>query len=300
MGWFTALLFGLVCLLSGSLWLLPMDEGSPAVELLQLVLVSIVAFVVISVASLRKGGATQVVDRASWRLALSGVGAVCVPTLLLWFGRPYLNSVMAVATQVSVPVVVAVALAASSEGGDLQRRLTPSLVSLAGALLILPVALPVGSTGWTGLACYMAAAGCSGVFSIVCHREMTRVSRASALLTVAGANIIGLAAFAAVLLSVTATWRDAWSAITLPSLLPLTARSLSTIGVLILLRRLSPLAIASRFIFIPLVATAEAFFLLHLPLSPRACLGAALMLTGGAACLRQDFEQDASTAMSLR
>ena len=300
MGWPAAVSFGLVCLLFGSLWLLPMDEVSPAVELFRLALGSIASFSVISLVCLGTRSAAQVGSRATWRLALSGVGALGVPALLLWFGRQSLSSVMAVATQVSVPVVVAVASATISEDSDLQNRLIPGLVGLAGALLILPVALPGSSRGWTGLACYVAAAGCSGVFSIVCHREMRRVSLASALRTVAGANAIVFGVFTGVWLVATATWREAWSAVTPSGLLSLATESLGAIGVLVLLRLLSPLAVATRFIFVPLVATVEAFFLLHIPPSPRAGFGAVLMLLGGAACLRTNVEPGSSTEMSLR
>ncbi len=297
---FAAVSFGLVCLLSGSLWLLPVEERSPTAELSGFGLSSIVSFALIRIVCSRKRDAVQRAGSVHWRLALSGLAAIAAPTVMLWIGRHNLSSVMAVATQVGVPVVVAVATATLGAGGELQNQLLPSLVGLAGALLILPVALPQSSTGWTGLACYVAAAGCSGVGSIFCHREMTRVSPTQALLTVAGANAVCFIGFAVVWLLVTGSWHDALPSITLSGSLSIAAQSVSMAGITLLLRALSPLAFASRFIFIPLLATAEAALFLHLPLSPRAWMGAMLMLLGGVACLRLDSRQASSTTLSLQ
>ena len=295
-----AISFGLVCFLSGSLWLMPTVEVTQTAELFQFALSGTLSFALLGlVCSFGKDDSREI-SQTHWRLALSGVGTVATPTLLLWIGRHNLSSVMAVASQVSVPVVVAIATATIGAGSELQTQLIPSLIGLTGALLILPVALPGSATGWIGLACYGAAAACSGMSSILCHQEMTRVSPRRALLTVAGANAIVLSVFAAVWIIVTATWHEAFATLSVPSLLSMAAQSISMAGVLLILRALSPLAFASRFIFIPLLATVEAFFLLHIPLSPRACLGAALMLLGGAACLRADAAMAPSPRMSLR
>ena len=288
-----------VCLFSGSQWLLPWNEPSPVTELVSLATGATLSALALGLWLQTRGQALRFPDLWSRNLVLSGIGAIGLPAVLLLTGRQQFSSVMAVATQASLPVIVAIASAAIDPGSELQLRLMPALLALAGALLVLPVALPHTPQGWFGFLLYLAAACLSGVSSVFCHREMVRKSRGS-LFVVIVANAGFLSITALVLIAATERGHIVGGLPVRQIFAPIAATAMSLLAVGVLLRMLSPMAAASRLIFSPLIATLEAFTLLHPTLSPRIAIGAALMFLGGLACLDPDRGQVPPRHMSLR
>ncbi len=236
----------------------------------------------------------------NWTLAVSGIGSIGGPTILLLLGRQYFNSLMAVATQTSIPVVVIVATGVLDTGSELQEQIPPALVALAGALLVLPVALPESARGWIGFGLYLASASLAGISSVISHREMTRVSHGTAFFTVAAANTFFFGV-TSLLWPFLTTQRPFFAElISGATLLDTGAALLSFVVIIPLLCLLTPQALASRFVFTPLFAAIEAYALMRPSLSVRTAVGASFMLAGALACLRSDSKSASSTSMSLR
>ncbi len=300
MRWWPTVLFSVVCLLSGSLWLLPSTTPSVSTDLGILVIGAIIsALSVLLVCGVL--AASSIFSRQwNWELALNGIGVLGAPALLLLWGRQHFSSVMAVTIQASIPVVVVIASGVLEERGDAQQKLVPGLIALGGSLLVLPVALPESSQGWAGFGLYLVAACLTGVCSVVCHREMMRVPVAVAIGIPCIANAIFLSVFAIGWLTTTGQWHATMELRSAPNLIAATTVALNVVGVAGLLYLLRPQAAAVRFVFAPLLAAVEAYALMRPTLSLRTVMGALLMLIGGIACLRADREQEASALMSLR
>ncbi len=299
MRWWPTVLFSAVCLLSGSLWLLPSTPPSVSISLGILVVGAVTsALSVLCVCGLF--AATSVFKwQRNWALALSGIGVLGAPALLLLWGRQHFSSVMAVAVQASIPVIVVIASGVLQERADAQQKLVPGLIALGGSLLVLPVALPKSSQGWAGFGLYLIAACLTGVCSVLCHREMIRVPAAVAIGIPCIANAIFLSVFAVCWLTITGQWHATMELRSAPNLIAAITVALNVTGVAGLLYLLRPHAAAVRFVFAPLLAAVEAYALMRPTLSLRTVMGALLMLIGGIACLQADREQEASTLMSL-
>ena len=297
---FPVILLVLVCMVSGLQWLLAWNGLALLRDSSSLALGAILAALVTGLWFSTFGQKVRISDLWSWKLTLSGVGTFGIPALLLLLGRQQFNSVMAVATQASVPVVVAITSGAVQPESELQTQLMPGLAALAGTLLVLPVALPQSSSGWSGFLLYLAAACLSGVSSVFCHREMVRVPHGMGLLFVIVSNAIWLGIVAVLWLSVSAQWQGVRGLYTVQNIELVLMTAVSMIAVAALLQSLPPLATASRVVFAPLITTFEAFVFLRPTVSLRTICGALLMLLGGLACLYADREQRSPGTVSLR
>ena len=299
MRWAPTAVFSAVCVASGSLWLFPTGDQSGPLELCLLTAALLIAALVFWMRSRMRTGSKPKLALWNWNLILSGVGSICAPALLILLGRQQLSSLMAVATLASVPLVVEMTTGIAEQASGGEHHFGPSLTALSGTLLLLPIALPSSSEGWLGLTLYLTAAGLAGVSSVLCHREMARVPRGAAFVTIAVANAIFLAFCTGIWLTVGSQTPTFLELFTVGEFYSLTATTFSLIGVIYLLSCLPPQAIASRFIFAPLIAAVEAAILLRPTLSMRAVVGALLMLAGGVACFRQPSKPESLSSMSL-
>ena len=299
MRWWPTVLFSAICLLSGSLWLLPSTTSSIPVDLGILVVGAISSALSVLFVCVLLTVTPFSLRQWNWTLTFSGIGAFAMPALLLLWGRQLFSSVMAVAIQASIPVIVVIASGALEENGTAQQKMVPGLIALGGSLLVLPVALPESSQGWAGFGLYLIAACLIGVCGVLCHREMTRVPAAVAIGIPCIANAIFLSLFAVCWLTITGQWYATMELRSAPNLIAAITVALNVAGVAGLLYLLRPHAAAVRFVFAPLLAAVEAYALMRPTLSLRTVMGALLMLIGGIACLKADREQEASTLMSL-
>ncbi len=297
--WHSRALLAAVCLISGSMWLLPERDTSPTSELWLLTVSMATATVLIGVLNLRRSGVFFSQQPWRWRLVFSGIGSLGAPALLLFLGRQQLSSVMAVAIQASAPLLVALVINFTSDDSGSQPRLGPGLTALAGVLLVFPVALPASSHGWFGFCLYLGATCLSAASSVICHREMVREPAGRAFFVVAASNALVLLLSVLVCITATSNWPALEVAFSSANLIAITLSAGGLIGVVYLLRTTSPLVVTSRFILAPLIAALEAYVLLRPTLSFRALAGAVLMLIGGFACVRENPEQDTWAGTSL-
>ncbi len=299
MRWIPVTLLLLTCFLSGSQWLLPGSDASFASDLSLFAVGTMLAAIVPVLLEIRSDERTRIFRPGHSKLILSGIGTIGAPTLLLLLGKQQFSSVMAVATQATLPVIVAVVAGAVDPERELQDGLLPALVALAGTLLVLPVALPRSSHGWIGFSLYLAAAALGGLSLVFCHREMIRFPRGVALAVVAGANAVFLGLVAAIWLASTHQWQPLFSQLTAPTLLSVILAAFGVLSLAAMIQLLSPLATASTFVFTPAVATIEAYLFLRPTLSLRTAFGALLMVLGGFACVLAGQRLTASTNRSL-
>ena len=298
MSWRSRGLLAAVCLISGSLWLLPESDTTPALKLCLLTISMVLATVVIGIVVQWRYKISISQHTWTWRLVFSGIGSLSAPALLFLLGRQYLNSVMGVAIQASAPLLVALATGLAGDS-VLQPRLGPGLTALAGLLLVFPVALPESSHGWIGFCLYLGATCLSALSSVACHREMVRVPAGRSFLPVAVGNAAFLFLGACVWMTVTSQWHSLTIAVSTPNVVGNVLSAAGLAGVIWLFRLAPPLAVASRFVLAPLLAALEAYVLLRPTLSFRALAGAILILLGGLACLREDTEENSSASTSL-
>ena len=294
-----AVLFAMVCLLSGSLWLLPDSSLGVSGELATLALGAMTATLTVALLRRLAGQRSSRMQGWSWTLALGGIGSLGAPALLLLMGRQQFSSIMAVAVQAGVPVVVVVVSGVFDEGSDLQQGMVPGLIALGGALLVLPVALPASPGGWLGFGLYLLAAFSTGICSVLCYREMRRVPPLTAVSIVTVANALFLCATAAVWLTITGQWNALRGTGGAPNLIATALTNLDILGVAGLLYLMRPLTLSTRFVFVPALATLEAYALMRPSVSVRTGVGLLLMLGGGLACFRADRLNQSRTDMSL-
>lgn len=300
MRWHSKALLSVICLTSGSTWLLSQNDATPAVELWQLALSAVLATVLISVVRFRHDGIIFSSASLSGVLVVSGVGALGAPAVLFLLGRQQLNSLMATATEASIPLLVAIAVSHMAGGAESRLRLGPGLVAFAGVLLLFPVALPGSWHGWSGLLLYLAACCLAATCSVVCHREMIRLPSSNAVLQVALGNALFLLLSAGIWTALFAQPGVAAPSALMSRSAVIIVGAATLAGVIYLLWLVEPIAAASRFVLTPLVATVEAYVLLRPTLSFRGAAGAMLMLIGALACLREMPEDDPLYATSLR
>ena len=271
----------LLCLMEASLWLLPWPELSGR----QFLGVSAAGFLLLAAAVRRRS--LEAASRSEQiRCIAFGVGAIGVPSLLAFVAQQHLSSVLVVASFAAVPTAVTVAADAVLERkAGAGRNLIPALVGLSGVLLLLPVALPETTRSRWSLALVIGASVFAGAFSVLCHREMRGIgARESAFLVALGNGIVLGAAW---ILTTLAFPGQAEGASPPVLVLRGSLLLLGAAATIWLIRTIQPEALASRFLFVPLIGFLEAYGLMRPTVSTRAGLGAVLILTGGVLLLRR-------------
>ena len=182
----------------------------------------------------------------------------------------------------------------------MQTLLVPALVALTGALLVLPVSLPASTTGWIGFALFVAAAFLHGACGVWCHRVMRTRTFTQSFAEVATVNALFATAIAAVALVQSSERAQTFQEICSPIGLLLVALSCLLAAALFgLLYLAPPMALASRFVLIPLASALEASLLFHPSISVRAAIGASLMLLGAMVCFKQRLVTTTTSGESL-
>src|ERR1700722_13632826 len=152
--------FGVLCVLSGSSWVIP-DGGGLALLERQGLVYGLVGL-----------GASFLARRDAWswggglRLAVVAVGFFGVPMVVVEFARGSVGEMNRSALFAMVPVVVVLAVAMGNEERGARRFLIPALVGLAGLLLLLPLGLTGSLRGQLMLALVAGAVIVVGVASV--------------------------------------------------------------------------------------------------------------------------------------
>ncbi len=292
---------GVLCLLSGSRWLA--DNAYPGAlpileqQALHYLLIGLVAAAALAVR--RRSAKTQSIPWPS--LSAASLLLLGLPAILTELAaRVTTESGPALFALAPLFVVVGVASAGGSIAGSSRARslMMPSLIGLAGALLLLPFKLPSTALGAGLFLTAIAAVVSAAIGSVWMHRLLQHCPLRPALVLLCGVN--------AVFLGVASALHEP---ITLPltalpvELLRAAALDLPQLLLLVwLLRELDPARLSARYLLAPLLTTLEGMAFFRLPVDLRMGAGSVLLLVGGMALLlwKGDDESGRSSSLNLR
>ena len=281
--------FAAVCVLSATSWIVPRVEGLPALEL-QGVRYGLIGLVALLFARgrLRFG-------RVGLRAAAAGVGFFGVPMAVgEWaqFGVPEISKSALFAM---VPVVVVMVVAAGDEEHGVRRLLIPALVGLGGLLLLLPLEFSGSLRGRLMQAMVCLAVVVVGLSSVWLYRLLRGMVLAETLAIVCLSNAAFLLACSAVRGELVWGWSGLASVVSLASLVDV----MEVVLLVWLLREMTPVRFAARYLVIPLLTLLESYVLVQPELTVRVISGVAL-LTAGAGILLFFKAGEEETMLSLR
>jgi drug/metabolite transporter (DMT)-like permease len=291
--------FGLLCLLSSTAWVAE-PFGLSALPSLQRqgLLYGVIGLVALTMSGKKlwsRAGQTR-----RWaQLAAAGLMFFGIPAAAIEFASGSVPDISRSALFAMVPIVVAVAVAASdatsaAEKGA-RRSLAPALVGLGGLLLLLPLNFSNSPRGNAMLALVSVAVVLVGTGSIWLFRLLQGVELAEAVTLVCLPNATFL--LAAGIVAGDAVWSHSSlaSLVSLSSLVDL----LEVLLLLWLTREMPPIRFAARFLVIPLLTVLEGYIVLHPPLTLRIAAGAVLLALGAARLLLMKPAED-DVVLSLR
>jgi drug/metabolite transporter (DMT)-like permease len=290
--------FCCLCLLSASAWA-AMPFGSSALPPLEQLAV---LYLAIGLSALLVSG------RSWWKRMRSRPWAALVIASVMFFGAPALALELASgavpeitrsALFALVPIVVAITTAAVDVGtpgeNGARRSLLPALLGLAGLLLLLPLSFSLSPKGTIMLAILCAAVLLAGISSVWLYRLVQRHQPADAAAMICLSNAFFLLACGQ------AGQTFIWGPSSLVSMISLSTL-VNLIEILLLLwlvRTLSPVRFAARFLIIPLLTVLEAYVLLRPQVTLRIGGGVAALVVGAATLVLANPHRD-EPELSLR
>jgi len=192
-------------------------------------------------------------------------------------------------------VVVAVAMFHQPLAGEefgIGRFFVPALAGFGRALFLLSFRFPLSLREWTMFGAVLVVVVMVGFASVWIYRLLREFGMAEAFAIVCLSNAAFLSLWA--LLS-GESWNGALSLISLPSLYNL----LELVLLVWLLRELSPVRLAARFLLVPLLLVLEGIVILRPALTIRIGAGLALILCS-AGYILFSRRQDSEAALSIR
>ncbi len=272
--------FALLCLLTGSAWIV--DAALPAAlpGALGLLINSAILALVFYLAH------RKLPKFAAQILACAAL-IFSVPGALASLSDGHLSSTTIVLIYTLVPAAT-IFFAAQSTQSELLPNLGPALAGIAGAALILPFALPASTAGTLWLLAMILSALAAAYAALRLHRLLIDAATCPTAALAAAANALiaaPLYAFQRPTL-VLLTWPQALLSETVH--LSITAATL--ILSVRLLRGTDPIAFSTRYLLIPLVTIAEGYFFLH-PHAPWTLPVGAALLAGGSWLLLRNPHQ---------
>jgi len=287
--------FAALCLLVANAWLLPaQSDVSPAGQIFFYGVIGLAALL----SSWRQLWARRKRQGTGWLLATAGASVLLLglsAALNAW-GRETLSDVNRAALFGLTPFVVVVVAAGSEtlsrDEPGVRRFFVPALAAFAGALLLLSFSFPLSSEGRVMMAAVLVAVALTGFASAWMYRLLHDAGMTEALAVVCLAN----AAFYAVFrLPFDRGWTAVSSLLSIASLYRVTELLL----LVWLLRRMSPVRLAVRYLAVPLLIAIEGFVILRPPWTVRMGVGLAL-LAGGAAYVLLSRSSDSDSVLSIR
>jgi drug/metabolite transporter (DMT)-like permease len=218
--------------------------------------------------------------RSSSRLAIASVMFFGFPALAIELASGSIPEITRSALFAMVPVVVALVVAASEIGtigeNSARRSLIPALLGLAGLLLLLPLDFSGSARGRLMLALLCTAVILVGISSVRLYRLLQSFKPADAAALMCLSNAAFLLAYGLARRTFVWSKSDLVSFVSFSSLVNL----IEIVLLLWLVRKLSPVRFAARFLIIPLLTVLEAYVLLHPTLTLRLGSGLALLVAG--------------------
>lgn len=203
--------------------------------------------------------------RPKWALAGWGVALLALPALVIAGAGGRVSSLTEVLVFGLVPVVVIFAMAQGSSAFGLRenplQKLSPALAALAGLALMMPFALPGTAAGIAWLVGIVGSAWLAGVAAVQLHEQMEDIGILPGAAMACGASGIVLGLFCWV----------GWSGVaelSASSLAVEVGRCLLVDGPVLLLtvwlvREMTPVSLATRYLVVPLVTIVEGFLLVR-------------------------------------
>ena len=290
--------FAVLCLVSGSSWIIPpaMADGLPLLEQQSLL------FGVIGLIALLFSRRDTWARRGGLQLARTGGAAVAffgVPIVVVEYAGASVSSITRSALFAVVPVVVALAVAAGDVGireeRGARRFLAPALAGVGGLLLLLPLQFSGSPRGRVMLALVSAVVVLVGFASVWLYRLLGDVAVVQAIALTGVANAIFLLVCSALHEVMVWRWSGLESVLSISSAVDL----LEVLFIVWLLREMEPIRFAARYFVIPMVTILESFVFVRPQMTVRIGFGTAL-LAAGAGMLLFTKNGEEETVLSLR
>ena len=298
MRWTLWTAFAALCLLSGTSWVIP-DSANPLPLLEQQgILFGVIGLIAVLIAGRRLWFG---VAGGRWvRLAAVSVMFFGLPMVVGEYGRGSVSTITRSALFAMVPVVVVMVVASAAdttEGQECRARrfLVPALVGLGGLLLLLPLEVSGSIRGRVMLALVCAAVVFAGLASVWLYRLMREFNFVEAVAIAGVANALFLLGWSVVRGDV--VWRLSALApvVSVTSLVDL----VEILLIVWLLRTMSPIRFAARYLAIPLLTILESYVLMRPEWTVRMVSGTVLLAVGAGVLLfwKADAEE---TMLSLQ
>jgi drug/metabolite transporter (DMT)-like permease len=298
MRWPLWIAFGALCLLAGTSWAIPreMFDALPSLEQ-QGVLFGVMGLAALLFA-VRRGWSPDFALRYV-RLGVAAIGFFGVPMVVAEYARGSVPAISRSAVFALVPVVVVIAVAAGELGGRDEHGarlfLMPALSGLGGLLLLLPLQFSGSVRGQIMLAVVCVAAVVVGIASVWLYRLLRGVALVKAIAVVGLANAAFLLVWSAVREELVWQVGGLVSAMSLASLVD----AVEVLLIVWLLREVSPIRFASRYLMIPLVTVLESYVVMRPALTLRMGFGTVLLAAGAGMILFWKIGEE-ETVLSLR
>lgn len=288
--WFA---FFALCLLLSSSWLLPTGatEESPIAQ--QACFYGAVGLVALIFAYRRLR--TRLQWREYLRVATMSILLLGMPAVLGDWARIGISDISRAALFALVPFVVVMVAAVRESPPGVRRFSIPALIGFGGVLLLLPFSFPASPRGQIVFGVLLVAVALVGYASEAIYHLLHGFGTIEALAVVSLSNAVFLLACHVVNLPSAETWSGVSSLISIHSLYNLAELLL----LVCLLREMSPVRLATRYLIVPLFTVLEGFAFLHPPLTIRMAAGL-LLLVAGAAYLLSSRGWDSDAVLSIR
>ena len=282
---FSAVGFILFCLLSSAGWLIPpIADPVPTLERLGVVYGLLGLFF----------GVRGFGERRWVWLALTAMGLIGVPAVFLEVALGTISGASASAGFAFVPIVVIMVVAFSGDGGA-RRLLVPALVALGGVLLLLPVEFPSALRGRLMFGGLVLVVVLVAVLSVWMYRLLQGFALAEAIAVVCLSNSMFL--LVSCLIRGEFVWR--WSALASIASMSSLVGAIVVVLMVWLLRKMTPVRFAARYLVIPFFTVLEGYVLLRPDLTVRMGFGLCLLAVGAGVILISRGGEDEGV-LSLR
>ena len=276
--------FVLFCLLLSAGWLIPPTDGVPALQ--RLGLMYGLLGLVFGVRGFR--------GRRWVLLALTGVGLLGIPAVFLEAAVGMVSGASASAGFAFVPVVVIMVVAFSGDGGA-RRLLIPALAALGGVLLLVPVEFPSALRGRLLFGGLIVVVVLVAVLSVWMYRLLQGFGLAEAIAVVCLSNSIFL--LVCCLIRGEFVWR--WNVLASLASVSSLVDAIVVVLMIWLLREMTPVRFAARYLVIPFFTVLEGYVLLRPDLTVRMGFGLGLLAVGAGVILSSRGGED-EVVLSLR
>lgn len=287
--------FGALCILLSSSWLLPV--GAPDVSPIahQSCFYAAVGLVAWLLSRRQLWTRLKRLDPLWLRVAGASILLFGLPAVVGEWASGGMSDISRAALFALVPfVVVVVAMGRELEPG-VRRFFVPALAGFGGTLFLLPFDFPESARGRIMIGVLLITIVLVGFASEWIYRLLRGFGVVEALAVVSLSNAVFLAACHFAGLPAAESWSPPSALISIHSLYDLVELLL----LVWLLREMSPVRLAARYLAVPLFTVLEGFAFLHPPLTVRMGAGLALLI-GGAGYILFSSGWDSDAVLSIR